>query len=134
MIVLDASAAVDLLHATPNAAFVREWFPERERSFVAPDILAFEVASATRRAVLRGLCTPERGGEAIEEFLRLPKHLYPTQGALRSAWALRDDVPVADALYLVVAGALGGTLVTTDERLASVARAGGIPVSSPASG
>ena len=133
MIVLDASAAVDLLHGTPNSAFVREWFPEREQSFVAPDILMLEVAAATSRAVNRGLCSADRGQATIDVLLGLPMQLYPTSSALRSAWAMRDNVTVADALYLAIAGALDATLVTTDEHLARAARDRHVAVVSPAS-
>lgn len=69
-----------------------------------------------------------------EEFQRLPKRLYPSQGALPRPGRTGDDLTVADALYLVVAGALGATLVTTDERLAGAARARSIPVASPGRG
>ena len=106
-------------------------FPLQEQRFVAPDLLAIEVASVSRRMVLRGVCSAARAEQALTSFRNLPKTLYPTESVLRSAWDLRDNVSVADALYLVVAGALDATLVTTDERLARAARARAMHVASP---
>lgn len=133
MIVLDASALVDLLLRTERADWVETWFPRATPQFAAPDLIAYELLSALRRTVAARACTPAAADQVIATFRRLPKRLYPVESAMVSAWARREAVSVVDALYVTIAGALGMPLVTTDLRLARAAATGpaAIPVACP---
>lgn len=133
MIVLDASALVDLLLRTDRADWVEAWFPRASPQFAAPDLIGYELLSALRRNVAAEACSPAAADRVIRTFRRLPKRLYPVEAAMVSTWALPDAVSIADALYVTIAGALGAPLVTTDARLARSAGTGAaaIPVACP---
>lgn len=133
MIVLDASALVDLLLRTERAEWVEAWFPLATQQFAAPDLIGYELLSALRRNVAAGACAPSAADSVLEAFRRLPKRLYPVEAAMLSAWTLRETVSMADALYVTIAGALGVPLVTTDARLARAVGVGAaaIPVACP---
>ena len=70
MIVLDASAAVELVLATrPGAAVARR---SRGETVHAPAHLDVEVLGAIRRAVARQLISEHEGLVAVADFLSLP--------------------------------------------------------------
>ena len=133
MIVLDASALVDLLLGTERAGWVESWFPRFSGQFAAPDLIGYELMTALRRNVASGACDPAAADRVLDTFRRLPKRLYPAESAMVTAWALRDAVSIADALYVTIAGALSVPLITTDGRLARAVGTGpaAIPVACP---
>lgn len=133
MIVLDASALVDLLLRNERSGWVESWFPRRSPEFAAPDLIGFELMTALRRKVASGACDPAAADRVLGTFRSLPKRLYPVESVMVAAWALRDSVSIADALYVTIAGALGAPLVTTDGGLARAAGTGpaAIPVACP---
>lgn len=123
--ILDASAAVDLvLDRDPMASWVREQV-RGARRIRAPHVIDAEVLDAVRRIVLAGGIAPERGGAALEDFASIPIVRFPHRRLLMRVWALRDNVTAADGLYVALAEALGAPLVTTD---ASLARAPGLQI------
>ena len=72
MIVVDASAILELLLRTPAAASVeRRLFGGRE-TLHAPHLLDVEVAHVIRRYALAGEVSAEQGGEALEDLEDLP--------------------------------------------------------------
>lgn len=117
MIVLDASAVVELLLNGPAsaeaAAAVRV-----ASSLHAPHLLTAEVAQVTRRYAHAGAMPPERGRQALVDLRDLPIELYDHGPFLARTWELRDSVTAYDALYLVLAETLDAPLLTTDARLA----------------
>lgn len=119
MIVLDASAAVDLLLASgPHARRIRERIATAEGQIAAPHLIDVEVAQVLQRFVRAKAVTETRALEALEDLADLPIHRYPHGPLLRRAFALRSNATVYDAVYLVLAGALDAPLVTRDARLA----------------
>jgi predicted nucleic acid-binding protein len=118
VIVLDSSAAVEYL-TEPDA--IGEWVRttiEHEQELAAPDIVDLEVASAIRKKVARGELTVRGASEAIATFLDLAVVRYPLTNLLLRVWGLRRTLSPYDAAYIVLAEALEGVLVTTDQRLA----------------
>ena len=117
MIVLDASATVDLLvHVDP----LGEWVAERivgEREVHAPELLDAEVLHALRRRVLREELTELAARQSVADLLDLPIVRYPHRPFVERAWGLRGALSPYDALYVALAETLGGSLVTTDLRL-----------------
>jgi predicted nucleic acid-binding protein len=116
-IVLDASAAVDLLLRNAMGAEVRTRVLTAELHTVAH--LDAEVFSAMARLHRAGTIP----ADAVEARLRLLMSLdmvrLPITGALlREAWASRGNVTARDALYVALARRLRGRLLTTDRRLA----------------
>ena len=119
MIVLDASAVLELLLETPRAGLVRERIGRVEESLHAPHLLDVEVAQVLRRYHLAGSLSAERGAQALLDLADLDITRYPHDVLLSRIWELRATVTAYDAAYLAVAEVLGSPLLTFDRRLAS---------------
>ena len=117
MIVLDASAAVDLLvePATQTGALRARL---REASIVyAPHLMDAEVANALRRKVLQGRIDQLTARRAIRRLGAMRLKLRPHRPLLGRAFALRHQLAAYDAIYVAMAEATGATLLTRDARL-----------------
>ncbi|MGH2947772.1 MAG: type II toxin-antitoxin system VapC family toxin [Solirubrobacteraceae bacterium] len=120
MIVVDASAIVDLLLNTPNGSGVAGAMAAENDAHV-PELVEPEVLAALRRWLQRDWIAPDTADRAVQELgeLRLVRHGH---SPLRSRiWALRDRCSSYDACYVALAEALDAELVTTDERLGHAA-------------
>ena len=124
MIVLDASAAVDLVSGTvaPDHALAL-------RVGTAPEVHVPELFELELLSALRGL---ERGGRigsrrlslalARSEAMRSVR--WPHAELRNRIWELRHRLSVYDAVYAALAKLLDLPLVTTDARLAAGAGPG----------
>lgn len=119
MIVVDASAALDLLLQTSRAREL-EALLFGGRPLNAPHLLDLEVAQVLRHQVRIGGLGARRAEEALADFQALPVERYPHHLFLGRIWALRENATAYDAAYLALAEALDAELVTTDRRLADV--------------
>ena len=122
MIVLDASAMVDLL--VDDAATTSELRARLrgESAVHVPHVLDVEVVSGLRRQVLRGRLDGRDARRALRRFGILPLVRWSHTPLLGRALTLRDRLTAADAMYVALAEALGATLLTRDARMA---KAGG---------
>ena len=118
MIVVDASALLEVLLGTPESAPVSRRVFGRGETLHAPHLLDLEVAQVLRRYCLMGDLTPQRGLEALEDLADLPLTRYPHDVLLPRIWELRNNVTAYDAAYLALSEALGAPLVTRDTALA----------------
>ena len=118
MIVLDASAAVELILGARSGARIAERIFDPGELLCAPHLIDLEVAQVLRRYVRAGDVPGPRADEALQDFLDLPIERYPHDLLLRRIWQMRDNVTADDAAYVALAEAVDGTLVTTDSRLA----------------
>ena len=117
MIVLDASALVDVVLDQPAA----EWVLERltDGDIHAPAHQSAEVLSVVSRQVRAGELEAADAEDALKEASDLPQQLVsPTADQVRRAFALRERIRVLDGLYVALAEQHGCALVTTDHRLA----------------
>jgi predicted nucleic acid-binding protein len=116
MIVLDASAAVELVLATrPGAAVARRL---RGETVHAPAHFDVEVIGAIRRAVIRRLISDHEGLVTVVDFQSLPVRRWPTKAFVERAYQLRNTHTVADGVYIALAEGLTAPLITCDRRLA----------------
>ena len=126
MLVIDASAATELLLARPAAGAVADRISAHGLDLHAPHLIDVEIVSAVRRLVASGDAAVERGEEAVADLLDLPMARYPHDILLPRIWELRESFSAYDAAYLALAEALtdeGVPLLTTDARLARAVRA-----------
>ena len=126
MLVIDASAVVELLLERPAARRIAARITARGSDLHAPHLLDVEVLSALRALTLRGELPVKRAEQALDDFESLPVERYPHRGLIARAWDVRSTFSPYDGVYVALAEALaaqGATLLTADGRLARAAGA-----------
>ena len=118
MIVLDASAVVELLLDTVTGRRVAILIEDAAVGLHVPHLLDVEVASALRRLVRDGGLDDEEAQAAVGDLIALDLQRHSHEALLERAWALRENVTTYDAVYVALAEALDATLLTCDTRLA----------------
>ncbi|HEX6900531.1 MAG TPA: type II toxin-antitoxin system VapC family toxin [Thermoanaerobaculia bacterium] len=118
MIVLDASAAVEILLKTSASVPIVERILGRKVPLHAPYLIDLEVAQILRRFVAREGLPSERARQALEDLARLPLDRFPHLSLLPRIWQLRENLTAYDASYVALAETLDATLLTRDGRIA----------------
>lgn len=118
MIVLDASAAIELLLWTGLGTRVAQRIADPDETLHAPHLIDVEVAQVLRRFVLSAQLAAERAETALADLEQLDVNRYPHGPLLPRAWELRDNYTAYDAVYVALAEAIGARLLTCDRRLA----------------
>jgi predicted nucleic acid-binding protein len=121
VIVLDASAVVELVLGTAVGRSIAERIAQPALGLHAPHLLDVEVAQVVRRYVLGGQVTEERGRRALDHLMALDVERHPHDALLARIWALRANLTAYDAAYVALAEALGAPLLTRDRGLAGSA-------------
>jgi len=117
IVVVDASAIVDVLLNAPAAAWLRDRLFANDVTLHAPHLIDLEVAQVLRRHRL----PEDRGLDAIRQHRDFRIKRYPHHWFLPRVWALRFNFTADDAMYVILAEALAATLITVDGRLAKAA-------------
>jgi len=120
VLVLDASAAVDLLLGTERALGIAQVLGSVTEAH-APELIDPEVIAVVRRWTLRGWLAVETGGRAVDELGELALVRHRHVALRRRVWELRDRCSAYDACYVALAESLGAELLTTDARLVRAA-------------
>ncbi|MEY3205154.1 MAG: hypothetical protein RLZZ21_1485 [Planctomycetota bacterium] len=120
MIVLDASAALELLLRATDHPWLVDRVLRSGETIAAPHFLDLEVTHVLRRFVIAGELTEARARQAIEDHLAMGIARYPHDGLLERIWTLRANCTAYDAAYLALSEALDASLITFDKRLADV--------------
>ena len=120
MIILDASAAIELLLQSPAGLKIEKRIFSPSESLHAPHLLDLEVAQVLRRYVRDNTITAQRGEEALEDLGDLPLSRYPHDLLLPRVWELRETLTAYDAAYVALAELLDAALLTCDGKIASV--------------
>ena len=121
MIVVDASAILELLLNTSAGQQVATRIAPPEITLHAPHLLDLEVAQILRRYVFLGTIDSDRGLLALEQLVQLDIDRYAHDLFLPRIWDLRDNVTAYDAAYVALAEALDAPLLTADRRLSTAA-------------
>jgi predicted nucleic acid-binding protein len=117
-LILDASAALDLLTVeTEMGAWVERQLAG-EPVLYAPHLIDVEVLSGLRKRVLQRELSNALADLAVTHFQGLRIRRYPTVALLDRIWTLRRQLTPYDAAYVALAETLDSPLVTTDRRLA----------------
>lgn len=121
MIVVDASAVLEVLLRTPAGPGVAERLFAEDETLHAPHLLDVEVAQVLRRYSLAGELDSARGLQALEDLADFPLTRYPHDLFLPRIWELRHNLTAYDAAYVALAEALAAPLLTRDAALDSAA-------------
>ncbi len=123
VVCIDASfvipALVPHIWSERAEALLGEW-TRAGTTLIAPTLLAFEVTATIRRLVHANQINPNRGEQAISQFLRMPLHLSARRSLFPIAFRLATEFrqPTAyDAAYLALAEVRRCEFWTADERL-----------------
>jgi len=121
VIVVDASALIEILLRTPAAGAVEKRLFDTQETLHAPHLLDVEVTQVIRRYATSGEIDQDRGREALIDLADFPLRRYPHGFLLPRVWELRDNLTAYDAVYVALAEALDARLLTRDRRLAAAA-------------
>lgn len=118
MIVVDASAVLELLLGGTRGRMVEAHLLDEDDRIQAPALLDAEVVQALRRLVATGVMAEARGTAAVEILRELPISRHVMSPLIPRMWELRPTLTAYDAAYVALAEALACPLLTFDERIA----------------
>jgi predicted nucleic acid-binding protein len=118
VIVLDASALLELLLGTPAGLEVGARLSDPAMAMHVPHLIDLEVAQVLRRYVREAQLTNEDAADAIRDLRDLDLTRHAHEPLLDRVWALRENFSAYDAVYVALAEVLDARLVTCDRRLA----------------
>ena len=119
MIIVDASAILEVLLRTPAAAAIEKRLFAKGQTLHAPHLIDVEVAQVLRRYAIAGEVEPERCRMALTDLTDFPLARYPHDILLPRVWDLRNNLTAYDAVYVALAEVLEAPLLTRDQRLAN---------------
>ena len=117
MLVIDASAVLELILRTPLAYRVESLVFSHESRLHAPDLIDLEVIQVLRHYYENAELSYSRAQEALTDFSHLRIKRHATTPFLARIWDLQSSVTAYDAAYLALAESLPAPLVTCDTRV-----------------
>lgn len=118
MIVLDASALVELLLHTPAGQAIAMRIADPSLGLHVPHLADVEVAQTLRRYEREGEVDAKTAAAALEDLRALDLQRHAHEPLLERVWELRRNLSAYDAVYVALAETLDTRLLTCDGRLA----------------
>ena len=118
MIVLDASALVELLLNTAAGRTIATRIADPSLGVHVPHLADIEVTQALRRYASEGDLEAVEAATALEDLRSLDLQRHAHEPLLDRVWALRKNLSAYDAVYVALAEVLDTVLLTCDARLA----------------
>jgi predicted nucleic acid-binding protein len=118
LIVIDASAAIELILRTELGEKVELRALAPQERLYAPHLLDLEVAQVLRRLSQLKEITAARAQEALDDYAGLLVERAAHRELLRRVWQLRNSMTAYDGAYIALAEALDAPLLTCDGKLA----------------
>jgi predicted nucleic acid-binding protein len=118
VIVLDASALVELLLDTPTGQIVATRITDPSLGLHVPHLADVEVVQALRRLAKDGELEAAAAAVALEDLHALDLQRHAHEPLLDRVWELRHNLSAYDAVYVALAEALDSKVLTCDGRLA----------------
>jgi predicted nucleic acid-binding protein len=118
LIVVDASALIEMLLRTERADRLMERVLSSSEQMHAPQLLDIEVTQVLRRLVRQKEITLPRAAQVLEDLANLLIERHDHQSLVPRIWQLRDSLSAYDGAYIVLAEALAAPLLTCDAKLA----------------
>ena len=119
MLVIDASALLELLLNTPRASGIALRAFSRDETVHAPHLIDIEITQVMRRYVRSRALSASQAQQALDDLSELPIERYPHLDLVPQIWRLRDSMTAYDAAYVALAEALSAPLLTCDAKLAA---------------
>jgi len=120
VIVADSSAIIEILLKTPAGSVVATHLLAHRSVLHIPHLADVEIANVLRRYVRTGELSAERAEMALEDYSLLPLVRHVHHSLLPRIWELRQNASAHDATYLALTEVLDATLITRDQKLASI--------------
>jgi predicted nucleic acid-binding protein len=117
VIVLDASALVELILDTPTGQVIASRIADPNEGLHVPHLADIEVVQALRRYVREGEIDADVAETALDDLRALDLHRHAHEPLLVRVWELRKNLTTYDAVYVALAEVLDGVLLTCDRRL-----------------
>lgn len=117
MIVVDASALLEVLLRTKAGEAVQQRILDPRETLHAPHVIDVEITQVLRRYAARREIDSERGRGALADLAAFPLRRYSHTLFLNRIWELRENFTAYDAAYIALTEALDATLVTRDRPL-----------------
>jgi predicted nucleic acid-binding protein len=118
VIVLDASALVELLLGTATGRIVATRVADPVIGLHVPHLADVEVAQALRRYTRDGDLGGSDAAAALDDLRALDLQRHSHEPLLARVWDLRQNLSAYDAVYVALAEVLDAVLITCDGRLA----------------
>jgi len=119
VIVVDASALIEVLLQTERGQIISETLLAADENLNAPHLIDVEVSQVLRRYCLSDQMTSARAREALQDLIDFPIHRYPHDLFIERIWELRRSLTAYDAAYVALSEALDARLITCDGRIAA---------------
>jgi predicted nucleic acid-binding protein len=116
MLIVDASCLYEVVADGRQAAQVRERLA-LDPDQAAPHVVDVEVLGIIRRDLMMGRLDATAAAQAVDDLRDWPGERFGHRLLLGRSWELRDRVRTWDGVYVALAEALRGTLLTLDARL-----------------
>ena len=117
MIILDASALVELILDTPTGHAVAGRIADPGQGLHVPHLADIEVTQALRRYVREGEIDVDTAETALDDLRALDLQRHAHEPLLERVWELRKNLTAYDAVYVALAEVLDGVVLTCDRRL-----------------
>ena len=117
MIVLDASALVELILDTATGQVIAGRIADPSEGLHVPHLADIEVVQALRRYVREGEIDVETAETALDDLRALDLQRHAHEPLLERVWELRKNLTAYDAVYVALAEVLDGVVLTCDRRL-----------------
>ncbi len=121
LVVLDASALVELVLATATGKKLADRIASPAISVHVPHLADLEVLSVLRRELRDGHIDAGRANLARQHLRELDLRRHAHDALAERIWPLRDNLSAYDAAYVALAEGLDGVLLARDARLARAA-------------
>ena len=100
MIVVDASAIIEVLFNTPTGGALRQHLFAAGETLHVLHLTDLEVSQVLRRYAITKTLDRERAREAFDDYAALPLTPYPHSIVLPRVWELRHKLTAYDAVYI----------------------------------
>jgi predicted nucleic acid-binding protein len=114
VIILDASALVELILGTPTGQAVAARIADPAEGLHVPHLADIEVVQALRRYVRERDIDAEAAALALDDLRALDLQRHAHEALLERVWELRENLTAYDAVYVALTEVLDGVLLTCD--------------------